>query len=122
MKKLPGKQKGASAIVTIIIIAVLAYAAYIGIQYVPQLVESKAIDSILDGIESTQTTNPVTSVQAANDKVTRMLQLNEMGDMAGSYTVERVAGNIVITFSYDRELNLVYKVLPMHYESSLRLN
>ena len=45
MKKLPNQQKGASAIFTIILLAVLGYAVYIGIQYVPQAVESKSIDS-----------------------------------------------------------------------------
>lgn len=120
MKKLPGKQKGASTIVTIIILAAFAYGAYIGIQYVPQAVESSTIDSILDGVESTQGTS--TSVMAVRQQVTRMLQLNEMNDMTNSFSVESNGGVITVTFSYDRELNLGYKIKPMHYEKSRRLN
>ena len=122
MKRMPGKQKGASAIVTIIILAVLGYGAYIGIQYVPQAIESKTIDSILDSIESTQGTGAATSVQAVREQVTRMLQLNEMNDMNNNFSVTRTGDVITIRFSYDRELNLGYKIQPMHYERSLSLN
>ena len=122
MKRMPGKQKGASAIVTIIILAVLGYGAYIGIQYVPQAIESKTIDSILDSIESTQGTTAATSVQSVREQVTRMLQLNEMNDMNNNFSVTRTGDVITIRFSYDRELNLGYKIQPMHYERSLSLN
>ena len=48
MNKLPAQQKGASAIVTLIILALLAYGVYVGIQYVPQAIESKSVDSVLN--------------------------------------------------------------------------
>lgn len=120
MKKLPGKQRGASTIVTILLLAAIAYGVYIGIQYVPQAVESNTIDSILDGVESTQRGS--TSVIAVRQQVTKMLQLNDMNDLTNSFSVESTGGVITVTFSYDRELNLGYKIKPMHYEKSLRLN
>jgi len=122
MNKLPGKQTGVSAIGAIIILAVLGYGAYLGIQYVPQMLESKAIDSILDNIEISQKTDPVTSKQAATTKVINMLQINEMNDMTDSFTVEKRDGKITIAFSYERELNLGYKIQPIEYKKSVTLN
>ena len=122
MNRMPGKQKGGSTIATIITLAALGYGVYIGLQYVPQAIESKAIDSILDNLESSQRTDPVSSAQAAQAKVVKMLQINEMNDMTKTFKVEQRDGRIIVTFSYDRELNLGYKIQPMHYEKSLSLN
>ena len=122
MNKLPGQQKGASAITTIIILAVVGYGAYLAIQYVPQIIESKSIDSILDNIETSQRTDPITSKQAATEKVIKLLQVNEMNDLTDSFTVEGRDRKFTITFSYDRELNLGYKIKPIHYSKSVTLN
>ena len=122
MNKLPAQQKGASAIVTIIFLVALGFAAYVGLQYVPQAIEYKAIGSVLSTIKEAQKNDPLTSVEEARTKLVGLLQINEMNDMADSYTVKQSADGIVIEFSYDRELDLIYKVKPMHYEKTLRLN
>jgi len=122
MNKLPAQQKGASAIVTIIFLVALGFAAYVGIQYVPQAIEFKAIGSILSTVKDAQKNDPLTSVEEARTKVIGLLQINEMNDMAKSFTVQQSAGKITIKFSYDRELDLIYKVKPMHYEKTLNLN
>lgn len=122
MNKLPAKQKGASAIVTIIVLAVLGFAAYVGIQYVPQVIESKAIDSILKSVDSANKTDRIDSVEAAKSKVISLLQINEMNDMTDSFTVKQINGGLTIEFSYDREIDLIYKQRPMHYEKTLKLN
>ena len=122
MNRLPSRQKGASAIVNIIILVVLGFVVYLGIQYVPQAVESKSIESILKTIENTQRTNPVTTAADARTKVINLLQINEMNDMTDNFTVEKSDGAIVISFSYDRELNLIYKKQPMKYRKKLRLH
>jgi hypothetical protein len=121
MNKLPAQQRGASIIVTIIFLAVLGFAVYVGMQYVPQMIESKSIDSMLTTIKEAQNTDPVTSVEEANMKVISLLQINEMNDMKDSFKVKEREGRITIVFSYDRELNLVYKKRPMHYEKTLTL-
>lgn len=121
MNRGPGKQKGASAIVTLILLVALGFAAYVGIQYVPQAIESKSIDSILETMQSTQNVNPVQTVQSAQTKLIGLLQINEMDDMTDSFTIEQQGEAIVVNFSYDRELNLLYKKHPMHYEKSLRI-
>ena len=122
MNKLLAKQKGASAISTIIMLAVLGFAVYVGIQYVPQMIESKSIDSVLRSMEETQNSDRVSTVVDARNKVIKLLQINDMYDMTDSLTVERGDGGITVTFSYDRELNLIYKKQPMQYRKKVRLH
>ena len=122
MKKFPVQQKGASVIANMVMLAILVFAVYVAIQYVPQLMESKAIDSILQTINSTRRTAPINSVQAAEARLISLLQVNEMNDMQDSYTVKERNGRITIVFSYDRELNLIFKKQPMHYEKRVILN
>lgn len=122
MNRFPAQQKGASALSNIIMLVVLCFAVYVGIQYVPQLIESRAIDSILQTMDSAQKTTPVNGVQSAEDRLASLLQVNEMNDMADSFTVKVRNGRITIAFSYDRELNLIFTKQPMHYEKRLVLN
>ena len=121
MNRLPLRQKGASAVVTIIFLAVLGYAVYIGIQYVPQAIESRAIDSILNTVDTGHKTDRISTENDAMTRVVKLLQINEMNDMTENVSVKKANGNLVITLRYDRELNLVYKKHPMHYEKSLIL-
>jgi hypothetical protein len=118
---MPKRQIGASTISTIITLAILGYGVYVGIQYVPQFIEAKSIDSVLNSIERNHKTEPVTSVQTARDHVIKLLQINEMNEMTDNFKIENRSGTIRIKFSYDRELNLLYKVKPMHYEKLLDL-
>ena len=122
MKNSPARQKGASAIVTIVILAVLAYAVYVGIQYVPQAIESKSVDSVLSSVEDDQRTNPVRTEYDVKAKVARYLQINEMSDMTENVSVNNFGGKTTITITYDRELDLLFKTHPMRYEKSLVLN
>ena len=121
MNRLPKRQEGASAIATLIFLMLLGYAIYIGIQYVPQAIESKAIDSILSSMRSDNTTDRIADQQEAKTRVIKMLQMNDMNDMAKSFKVKTDYGAITITFSYDRELNLIFKERPIHYEKVLVL-
>ena len=122
MNRLPAQQRGASAIFTLIILVVLGYAVYIGIQYVPQMIESKSIDSMLSVVDDAHKKDSIESVEEARTRVISLLQINEMNDMTDSFDVRQRDGKIMVTFSYDRELNLVYKTQPMHYEKILSLN
>ena len=44
-----------------------------------------------------------------------------MNDMTDSVKVDYFNNMVTIVVSYDRELNLIYKVHPMHYEKTLNL-
>jgi hypothetical protein len=121
MKNLPAKQKGASAIVTFVVLALLAYGIYLGIQYVPQAIESRAIDSIFSTVDKEHRMDPIRSADEAKSKVAKLLQVNEMNDMAKNVKVRQIAGTITIKVKYERELDLGYKVKPMLYEKTLVL-
>ncbi len=121
MKKLPNHQTGASVIATIITLVILGYGIYIGIQYVPHVIESKSINSILTSVEVDHRLDPITSEYAAKGKVVKLLQINEMNDMTSNFKVRNRNGSITITFSYDRVLNLGYKKKKIHYETSRTL-
>ncbi|MCP4046168.1 MAG: DUF4845 domain-containing protein [Gammaproteobacteria bacterium] len=121
MMNLPAKQKGASASATIIFLALLAYGVYLGIQYVPQAIESQAIDSIFATVNKDHRMDPIQSVDEAKSKVAKMLQVNEMNDMAKNVKVRQIAGTITIKVMYERELDLGFKTKPMLYEKTLVL-
>ena len=115
------KQRGGSIISTLITLVILAYGVFIGIQYVPQLLESHSIDSILDRMRDTQVTDPVKTANDANLKVVRMLQINEMDNMTNNFKVENQDGMLLIIFDYERELNLVFKTLPINHHKTMLL-
>ena len=121
MKRLQGQQQGASIIATIIFLAILAYGVFIGIQYVPQLIESKSIGSILSSINSDEKIERDTSVYAVKEKLIKLLQINEMDYMIPNSSVKGFNGNITIKFSYERELDLIYKTKKINYERVLVL-
>lgn len=121
MKNLPAKQKGASAIVTVIILALLAYGVYLGIQYVPLAIESRAVDSIFATVDKEHSMDSLRTEGEARNKVSTLLNINEMNDMAKNLSVRQIGGTITIKVKYERELNLGYKVKPMLYEKILVL-
>ena len=122
MNRLPKRQKGASFVINIILIAFLGIGAYVGFQYVPVAIESKSIDSILSNLESTQETDRADSVQAVMEKLTRMLQINEINNMNENFTVKRLGEKLIVDFRYDRELDLIYTKHVLHYQKTLSLN
>jgi len=115
------KQRGGSIISTLITLVILAYGVFIGIQYVPQLLESHSIDSILDRMRDTQVADPAKTANDANMKVVRMLQINEMDYMTNNFKVENQDGMLLIIFDYKRELNLVFKTLPINHHKTMLL-
>ncbi len=115
------KQRGGSIISTLITLVILAYGVFIGIQYVPQLLESHSIDSILDRMRDTQVADPVKTANDVNLKVVRMLQINEMDNMTNNFKVENQDGMLLVIFDYERELDLVFKTLPIKYHKTMLL-
>ena len=115
------KQRGGSIISTLITLVILAYGIFIGIQYVPQLLESHSIDTILDRMRDTQVADPAKTANDANMKVVRMLQINEMDYMTNNFKVENQDGMLLIIFDYERELNLVFKTLPINHHKTMLL-
>lgn len=115
------RQNGGSTIVTLMVLTIVGFGVYLGIQYVPQYVEARSIQSILDNMSTDQKTDPVSNAGEAREKVVRMLQINEMNGLTNSFKTTSKSGVIDIRFSYERELNLIYKIHPVRYEMSVQL-
>ena len=115
------KQKGASAIVFIIVLAIFAYAVYVGLQYIPQRIESGSVDSILDSIAENHKITPVQNVSELLSAITRQLNVNQMDDMKDNFKVSKYRGTYIIKVSYERELNLGYEIKTIQYEKTRTL-
>jgi uncharacterized membrane protein len=122
MKNIPNKQRGGSPVLTIMVLVVLAYGVFIGIQYVPQWTEARSVQSILDSAQSSQATEPLRSEQAVSGKITRMLQVNELNDLTDAFQVTRTGEGFLVEFDYERELNLGWerKAIQHRYSALLR--
>ena len=122
MNKLPQKQAGASVILVGLFLAILAYGVYVGINYFPIMLESMSLNSILKNIESDQQGDPIKTESEAQAKVVRMLQINDMDEMAKHVKVSFKSGIIEIKINYERELNLGFDVRKLQYEKVLELD
>ena len=116
----PGKQNG-GALVTILVLALLAYGVFVAIQYVPLRIESGSVDSILESLETGQTTAPARSVRDVEDKITSLLSVNQRNDLKENFKVRQNGNKFIITVKFDRELNLLYEEKVVTYENSLTL-
>ncbi|MDZ4731571.1 MAG: hypothetical protein SH820_16700 [Xanthomonadales bacterium] len=122
MKQTRKNQLGGSAPGNILLIALFAYGVYLGIQYVPQLIESKSLDSMLDSIESQNRSQPYASAQQVEQAVKSILNLNQMDEMINNITIRAGQQGINIEVGYERELNLLFQKKAMSYNKSLDLN
>lgn len=115
------RQLGGSAIGLVIILALFACGAFIGIQYVPQYLESNAVDTILDNLVDKNKKEPMDTVGAVQGAIESQLYINEMSDLKESFKVTEYRGDFVIKVNYERELNLIYQTKLMPYEKSVTL-
>jgi hypothetical protein len=103
------KQRGASAIGIIIILAIIGVGAYIGFQYLPLYIEAGTVDSILTSIENNDREKPVTSAQQIRGMIEKQLNMNQMEDLADSFKVTQDEEIFIVNVNYERELNLIYE-------------
>ena len=121
MNRLRDSQRGASAVGTVLLLAIVAYGVFVGIQYVPQLVESGSVHSVLNSIESAHHSDPARSAQAVRALVDNHLNLNQMNHLRDSFNVREFANDYVIEVSYERDLDLFFTKKVITYETSLTL-
>jgi hypothetical protein len=117
-----GRQRGASAVGTVILLAIAAYGVFVGIQYVPQLIESSSVDSILNSIEHDNRAAPGRSAQALRAKVDNHLSINQLTHLKDNFEVREWGSDYIIEVSYERTLNLLYETKTIKYENSLTLH
>jgi hypothetical protein len=114
-------QNGRSIIGLIIILAIIAYGTYIGVQYIPQYVESSAVGSILNSVAKSHKTKPFSNPEAVRNAIDKQLDVNQLYDLRDSFIVIPAGNTFTIKSSYERELNLVYTQKTMQYEKSIIL-
>jgi len=115
------KQRGGSIIGLIIGLAILGTGTYIGLQYIPLVVESSAVGSILNSLVTSNRANPFSSVGAVENALEKQLEVNEMYDLKDNFIVIQGYDSFTVTANYERELNLIYTVRKLQYEKSVTL-
>jgi len=114
-------QRGGSAIIPVIILAIIGFGAYIGIQYLPQYIESNTVDSILSSIEKANANTPLNGVKGIQDIINKQLNVNDMNDLKENFKVTHDGEAYTVKVSYARELNLIYTKKAIEYEKSIAL-
>ena len=89
MTSITRQQKGASAIVLLIILAIIGIGVFIGMQYIPQKMESGSVDTLLNNIEKDNESTPFTSKQEIESQIANKLNIEGMNDMFEIFTVTR---------------------------------
>ena len=121
MTRLREKQQG-GGLLTIIVLALLAYAAYVGIQYVPIKIEFSAVDTILESIGNSHKTEPAYSVREVRAKIDSQLFVNQKQDLLEAFEVTQYRGKFIVSVKLERDLNLLFESTKLVHENSITLN
>lgn len=115
------KQKGGSAVGLAITLAVLAYGAFVGIQYIPLHIESSTMKTILETVSDLHRKERFSDATAVRGALDTQLNINSMTDMKDAFDVTSNGSTYTITVDYERELNLIYAVKPIPFKKSITL-
>jgi len=122
MQNRNNKQRGASAIGIIIILAILGIGAYIGFQYIPLFIESGTVDSVMSSIEQANENKPFNSSSEIRSMINKQLDMNQMMDLADAFTVTKDEETYTINVYYERQLNLIYEKKLIETDKTITLN
>lgn len=115
------RQAGSSVFGNLVFLLVLAYGIYVVVQYVPLALESSSVDSILNTLQDTQLANPITDDRDAQQKVTELLNINDMDDMKKQFRFTESADSVFINVSYQRDLDLLFMSKTLTFDKSLTI-
>ncbi|HYQ71282.1 MAG TPA: DUF4845 domain-containing protein [Gammaproteobacteria bacterium] len=116
------KQRGASAIAGIIIIAIFGAGIYIGLQFIPQYIEAGTVDSILENIEKAHRKSPVSNADDIRSLINKQLNINDLNELKNNFQVTQDGKAYIVKVSYEWKLNLIYEQKPMMYEKAIILD
>ena len=122
MKTSWGFQRGGSAFGNIVILLLVAYGIYVGINYVPIFIESRTVDSILMNIYQANESAQVRSMQEARTLIDKELTVNGMTHMRNDFEVQRFGGGYEVQVKYERKLNVLYEEKTLKFEKMVELN
>lgn len=116
------EQSGGSFIGLVIILALVGYAVYVALQYVPQYIESTTMDTVLHSIEDAHRKEPLTDIRTVQAAVDKQLYINGRADMKNHFSVVPSRGSYIVTVRYQRELNLLFTTRQLEHEKSVTLD
>ena len=116
------KQRGASAVGIIIILAILGAGAYIGFQYIPLFIESGTVDSVMSSIEQANEKKTFASSGEIRSMINKQLDMNQMQELADAFTVTKYEETYTINVYYERQLNLIYKKKLIETDKTITLD
>ena len=115
------RQRGASAIGIIIVLAIIGIGVFLGMQYIPHYMESAKIDNVLTSLEEAADKNPVKSAKEVGVMIDKRLQVNNLEDRRDLFEVKEKGNKVFVNVVNDWSLNLLYEHKNMHYERELVL-
>jgi len=121
MKQTRNNQHGASTLGTVILLGVLGYGVFVGLQYIPQKIEDMSVDSVLDSVETIWQQNPSGSVHDVEASIDRLLNTNDREHLRSKFKVYQSGNGIEVAFSREWQLNLIYTEQAMKHEKTLTL-
>jgi len=122
MNPVQQRQRGASAIVSLILLAIIGAGVYIGLQFIPQYIQAGTVDSILENIEKAHRKSPVINADAIRGMINKQLNINQLDELKDSFNVTQDGDAYLVRVSYEWELNLIYEKKPMQYEKTIVLD
>ena len=115
------RQRGASAIRIILILAIIGVAAYIGIQYKTLFRDLGTVDSVLTRIEETNEKKPFTSTRQIRSLIDNQLDMNQMHELAEAFSVTKYEESYTINVYYERQLDLIYEKKTLETDKTITL-
>jgi hypothetical protein len=114
------KQDG-GAMTSLMILAIIAYIIYVGIQYAPLYIESSSVDSILHTVADNDGKERLASESDVRIALDKQLYINEMRDFKGTFSIVPIPDGFRVTARYERQLNLLFKRIQIPFEKSVAL-
>lgn len=116
------RQGGKSAIGNFIVLALVAFGIWVGVQYIPQRIEAGTVRTILDQVQQRHNATPFQDDRDLWVVIDNHLHLNGMEGMRDHFKARWDHGTATVTVNYVRELNLLFttKAIEFHEELVLR--
>ena len=94
------RQRGKGAIGNVIVLALIGFGVWVGIQFIPQKLEQGTVKSILDDVEKRHFASPIRDDGDLWQVIDRQLLVNEMRDMRPNFTIAREGNGITVRVSF----------------------
>lgn len=115
----PSRQCGKSKIGNMIVLALVIFGVWVGIQYIPQRIEAGTVQSILDRVQARHNSTPIRDDRDLWAVINNHLNINDMRDMQDHFKTKWDGTTATITVNYDRDLNLIFTTRTIQYRETL---